>query len=782
MWHYTFVAIYRNFLKKKWYHFFQVVSLTVGLTAIGFTILYLEHESTYDAWHPNVERKFRVSYENKSGWFAALAKQYSDEVASDNIAGVESVVRLRRWTSQYLFVNDKKFYEEKILFTDPCSKFLSYFDFPLKEGDPENALVHSNSAVISSTLAKRYFGERSAIGETIRLDTMHLTITGVLNDLPSNSHLEFDLLLTNPHAMEQASGYFTYVEFEPFTNRNDFVKKLMSFPVEAESFHKAKAISLINVPDIHTRREFTYELKPPGNATYLWVLGSIGVVILLVAATNFTNLSIALFAYRSKEIAVRKSVGATVKILSSQFLIESLIFVLISLPLSVGLVYLLSPSFNTLMQLRLAAPWSSSAFVIGMTSLCALISIIVALYPTFILPNIRVIDLFRRTGITNHHGLKLRWTLIAIQFTILFFVCISLWIINSQLEFIQNRDLGFKKGGVIKIKRAWNIDSAQYVSLKNALLGYSSIKNVSAGYLPGDEDYGFTFRGEESEIAEEGLLVQGTDFDYLETLGIKALDGIIVNTEKTTWPSRVCVINETLARRLHYDNPIGKKLILRPGQQNQREYVIQGLIKDYNYNSLHSEVPPIMLNLLSRVKYVNENIVIRVNDSDLPATLKFIREKLNEIAPDVPVVLGFLDEDLEKKYLQESRLRVAAKTLVFISIALCITGLVATCSYMIEFRMKEIAIRKVFGAMQWNIVSLFAKVFLSVCLIGFVVGSLLAYFATSLWITDFAYRISIQISPFVVTFVLIVMATLAIVTLQSAKAIRLNPTKVLKDE
>jgi putative ABC transport system permease protein len=782
MWHNTFLTVYRNFLRKKWYHFFQVLSLTIGLEATGFTVLYLEHEWTYDAWHPNADQKFRISYENKSGWFASLAKPYSDEVVSGNFAGVESVVRVRRWTSKYLYVKDKKFYEQKILFTDPCSKFLTFFDFPLVEGDIAMALSNSNSALISATLASKYFGDQPALGETIKLDTMHLTVTGVFADIPSNSHLEFDLLLTNAAAMEKASGYFTYVELNPLTDKAQFVNKLSGVPVEEGSFYKAKSITLLNLPEIHFNPQFTYELKPPGNRSYLWVLGSIGVIILLVAGTNFTNLSIALFAYRSKEIAVRKSVGASVQTLAKHFMFEAIFFVLISTAFSVGLIYLLSASFNDLMQIRLASPLSSSAFLFSMIALASSISILVALYPTIILPRIKVIDLFKRTGITNQHGLKLRWGLIAIQFTILFFVCISLWIINEQLEFIQNKDLGFRKDGIIKIKRAWNIDSTKYVALKSRLLQHNSIVSVSNGYLPGDEDYGFPFRGENGEIPEEGMLVQGTDFDYLRTLGITALDGLILNSDQSLWPGKVCVVNETLARKLNYDNPIGKKLILRPGQANERQFLIQGLVKDYNYNSLHTQIPPIMLNLSAAVKYVNENIFIRANTNNLQTTLRFISQTVNEIAPDVPLVIGFLDEDLEKEYLQETRLRVAAKTLVIISIVLCITGLIATCSYMIEFRMKEIAIRKVFGAMQWNIMALFSKVFVQVSVLGFVVGSIFAYAATSAWIQDFAYRITIGFTPFASAFVAILTSTILVVCLQSAKAVRLNPTKVLKDE
>jgi putative ABC transport system permease protein len=782
MWYNSFLTVYRNFLKKKSYHFFQIASLTIGLTAAGFTVLYLAHELTYDNWHPNVDQKYRVSYENKSGWFAALAKRYSDELISGHIPGTESVVRVRRWPSQYLHINDKKFYEEKILFTDPCSKFLSFFDIPLIHGSAEKALASSNAALMSARLAEKYFGERSPLGETIKLDTMLLTITGVFNDLPSNSHLEFDLLLTNQAAMDAASGCFTYIELNNKTDHEQFTRNILSQPVDEGSFYKAKSLSLINIRDIHFNNQFTYELKAPGNHSYLWLLGSIGVIILLVASTNFANLSVTLFAYRSKEIAVRKSVGASLRTLSIQFMFESVFFVISSCILAVGLIYLLTPSFNNLMQLRLAAPWASSALLLALIAVCAGISFIVALYPAVVLPRIRVIDLFKRTGITNQHGLRLRWSLIAVQFVILFFVCTSLWIIQQQLNFIRSKDLGFTKEGIIKIKRAWNIDSTKYAALKTKLLEHPSVKNVSKGYLPGDEDYGFPFRSENSEIVNDGVLIHGSDFDYLATLGITPLEGLIANSNPDEWPAKVCVINETLARRLGYDNPVGRKMILRPGQSNEREYTIHGLVKDYNFNSLHSGIPPIMLSLSSASKYVDENIFIRASAHDLPGTMAYIRQTVDAIAPDVPLNIGFLDEDLQKQYLQEYRLGVAASTLVVICIVLCISGLIATCSYMIEFRLKEVAIRKVFGAVRWNIVALFSKGFVQVCIGGFIFGSLLAYVATSTWITEFAYRITIGVMPFAATLAIILVLTVLVVVLQSAKAVRMNPTKVLKDE
>lgn len=775
-------AFLRFLISKKWYYLTNIFGITAGLVAVGFTVLYLEHELSYDTFHPKTSNIYRISYKNKSGWFASLAKPYSNAVYEGILPEVESTIRVRRWGAQYTHVNDQKFYEQKLLITDPGSHFFDFFYFPLLEGNRDEVLQKEYSVVLSSSLAAKYFGNKSAVGEVIRLDTISLTVTGVFADLPSNTHLSFDLLITFKRAMDEASGHFIYVLLNDAPNIAALESKIMLLPIETTAFYKPEAMRLINLPDLHFEGNLTYELKPPGSISSLWILGSIGLTILLIAGTNYINLSIALYAYRSKEIAVRKSIGASSVTLTHQFLIESAAEVVLAFTLSIGIVYLLMPAFNDLMQIRVDGPFSSTGFMIVMPLLVCAIAGLATLYPTLILPRIRILDLFKSSGITSHHGLRLRKALLVVQFAVLFFVCCSTWIINDQFFFMKNKDLGFRKEGVIKIKRVWDIDSARYQRLKSVLLQHPAVIAVTEGYVPGDEDYGYQYRGENSLDQYEGLLIHSTDHDYLSTIGVRAKEGIILNEDKDQWPGKVCVINETLAKQLGYKQAVGHTITLRPGLKNERTYTIDGVVHDYHFFSLHNAVAPIMLMLHSRSNYVEENILVKVQTSRLEETLRHVRKNLEAIAPDVPAQIGFLDDDIEKMYLQEARLEKNIRILVVLSIILSLTGLVALCTYLIEFRMKEIAIRKVFGAETWNIISLFLKIFLRVVIAAFVIGGIASWFVMDRWMESFAYRIQVAPTIYLITFFGILAITFLLSILQSMRAVRINPVKLLKED
>lgn len=769
----------RLFAKRKAYYVTNILGLTIGLAAAGFSILYFQHELSYDTFHSKADKIYRVSHQNDGGWFAALNIKYIQALRQDTIPEIEELTRIRRWYSKFVFVGDKKFYESKVMLTDPGSSFFSMFDFPFKEGAAETSLEKSNSVILSSSLAKKYFGDRPALGETIMYDTMGLTVTGVFEDLPTNTTFPFEMLITNQQAMDEASGSYTFVVLKENTNLEALEKKILQAKV-GELHQPVIGIKVMPLKDLHFDGNFTYEMKTAGNRSYLWILGAIGGTILLIAFTNFINLSVALYARRSREIAVRKSVGASSSLLSKQFYFESFITISFSFVLAMSLVYLMMPWFNELMELRLANPLTSVPFLIGMAIVLPIMTIVAGAYPALILPRIHILDLFKQTGITTHHGMNLRMFLLGFQLIVLFFVCCSLWVIQGQFNFMRNKDLGFNKEGVVKIRRAWMLDSARYQTLKIELKQHPAIEVVSEGFAPGDEDYGYTFRGENTEIMD-GMLSLGTDYDYLSVLNIRPLEGPIATTDISKLRHRSRVINQTLAKMLGYDDPIGRKLIINPGQKHERTYTIDGVVADYHFNSLHHPIVPQMLSLNAVSTSVEENVLIKVNTKNIVEAVDFIKKKLEVLVPDIPVEIAFLEADIEKLYKQEVRLSKIVTILVSVSLLLSVVGLVALCSYMIEFRLREIAIRKVLGAATAGIVSLFAKVFVKTTLVAFVIGAPLCYWAMGKWMEAFAYREEISLSwfGFVLIGVLVIIIGLAVA--QTMRAARMNPSRVLKE-
>lgn len=769
----------RLFFKRKSYYITNILGLAVGLAAAGFSILYTQHELSFDAFHKDVDRIHRISHESGGEWFASLNIKYIQALRQDTIPDIEELVRVRRWYSKFVFVGEKKFYESKVMITDPGSRFFSMFDFPFKEGVAEMALNNPNSVIISSSLARKYFGDAPAIGETFLYDTMALTVTGVFNDLPTNTTFNFEMLITNRHAMDEASGSYTFLRLKPGTDLAQLSEKILNAKIE-EKFQKVSAITIIPIKDIHYSNSFMYELRPAGNKSYLWILAAVGGTILLIAFTNFINLSIALYARRSREIAVRKSVGASSSLLSRQFYLESVVTIGAAMLLAVVSIYALMPSLNSLLEMKLPDPLTSSLFVVTMSALVSAMVILAGIYPSAILPRIHILDLFKQTGITSYHGMTLRMFLLGFQLIVLFFVCCSLWVIHGQFQFIKNKDLGFNKEGVIKIKRSWLIDSTQYSTIKTELLAHPSIEAVSEGFVPGDEDYGYTFRGQDTEVMD-GLLAHNTDYDYIQVLDIQALEGPIAGSDKSSLPRRSRVINQTLAKMLGYDDPIGRTIILHPGQKDEKIYTIDGVVADYHFNSLHHAVAPQMLTLNTASKYIEENILVKVNGADLAETVDFIRKKLDEIVPHIPTDIAFLDEDIDKLYQQETRLSKIVAILVSVSLILSVVGLVALCSYMIEFRMREIAIRKVLGAATASIISLFTKVFVKTTIVAFMIAAPACYFAMSRWVEGFAYRTEINVGWFGYVLMLVLAITAGLAILQTIRASAMNPTRVLKE-
>jgi putative ABC transport system permease protein len=771
----------RNLLRRPGHTVLNFLGLSIGIAVASITALYLHHELSHDAFHKKSECIFRISGKQNDSWFAALSAPYSNFITENQIPEIESYARIRRWPPKYLRRNDDRFYERKVFFTDVNSGFFEMFDFKAIDGNLNDVFREPNSVVLTKSTATRIFGTAEAVGQTLMFDTLNLNVTAVIEDLPSNSNFDFRVLISNQKAMEQASALFTYCVISEAGSKKAVMDKLSAFGVPSEDFSKLQDIQVIPLRDLHFEGNMVYEIKPAANTTYLVVFLIIGVAVLVLSVFNFVNLSVAVYSQRVKEIAIRKIVGAARQQISSQFLIESIATTLIGLPLILILIGLLLPWFNAYMGVEIENYFFNRlegriAMMIGVL----VIGLVAGIYPAWVLPRISSLIAFRNNGSSALGSWNLRTILVSLQITAMVIIFTASWIINQQLNFLNEKDLGFEKEGVIKLKGAWTVDSVAYARIKSRLLQHPSVVSVSNGFAPGDEDYGFAFRLENSEVIHNDLIAFGTDQDYIGTLGLKLVK--LREGASLTDASNLVLVNETLVKKLGLNDPIGQCVVLSPGKNHERRKVIDGVFADFHFFSLHQGVSPLMLTIRPFGSGINENILVKVKTSAMAESFGYINKVVKEESPDVPLTGEFLDETLANQYKKEQQLSFFSKILLVITILLSAIGLVGLASYMITQKTKEIGIRKVLGATVRDVVLLIGKPFFRMTILAFLIGSTISFFVVQQWLESFAYRIPTTWIVFLFTLGGMFLLLSLTVGSHAIRAANTDPVKAIRSE
>ncbi len=776
-----FISTLRHLAKRRWYSAVNIIGLTLGLSAAAIVILYTRHELSYDGFYPQADRIYRVSGRQESVWFAPLSAPYSQAIYQHIFPEVETVVRIRRWPPRFIRQGQDKFYEPNTFFTDTGSAFFYLFNLPFLEGSPAEALKKPHSVVLTSSLAIKLFGKADALGRSLLYDTFRLVVTGIIKDLPSNTHFKFNMLIAEDAPMKKAAAMFTYCLLSPGTDLQTLKHKILAIPKPANHFAVMEDATIIPLKDIHFESNNQYEIKPPGNRLYFYLFLLTGVLIILLTCANYMNLSIALYAGRKKEIAVRKVAGAGGIQLAVQFLVEAVVLALICLPLTITIVELILPSFNTFMNTQLENEFASSLQgLVWLTAATLLIGMLSGSYPAWVLPRIKAISLFRRQSLAGRSGLSLRQALVGLQITVLVVMLSSSWMIRDQLQYMQETDLGFTRQGVLKLKGAGMVDSMQFYTLKNELLRNSAIRKVSQGIVPGDEEYGLPFRADSGTDVHQGAISFGTDYDYLSTLGVKLLGSDFKDLSKE-YPRRVVLVNETMVRMLGYRNPVGRRIILEPGK-GEHVATIDGVFKDFHFSSFHHLVPPVLIRIRPYGGGIDNNILISMDMSRLKETLAFITEKTQAIISDIPLTPEFLDQGLDKLYDKEEKLFFLNKVLLLVNVCLSVLGLLGLSAYLSEMRTKEIGIRKVLGASRQDIIRLMGWSFLKMTLWAILVGWALAALFIHQWMKNFAYRAPFPWTIPIGTSVALIGLILLSVLVNTLRAARANPVKSLRTE
>ena len=772
----------RSIRRNAVFYGLNLTGMTLGLSIALFVLLYVSNERSYDQFHPNSENIYRVTAKRTYGpWFPSLDVKNAKKITDGDFTWTNTATRFSRVADRYITVNGKRFGGSKVLVLESGAKFFDVFGYELKYGDRKSVTSKTNAIILSESHAHKYFGDIDPIGKTAYFDSLLVEVTGVFEDLPINTHMKCDLLLVSDDHFATKSSALVYFLLNQNADLAQVESDIQNSAMSNENNTVAE-VKLQNIEDIHLGGNFTFDLSPGGSKDQIEMYSIIAFIVLLISCINFTNLSTAIFTRRKKEMAVRKVLGSSKGDLTRQFLLESLCLCLISLFFVYSIVSIALPYFNSFIgiqfELKQLYDIRLAAIIIAVATFCGLIS---GAYPSVVMTRISALNLFKKEYKFSKNRIPMRKILVTVQFIFLIGLSSGALLVRQQLLYISEKDTGFEKEGVLKLKRVWSLDGVDRIkAFKNKLLSQSYITGVSQGYAPGDEDYPMTYQPEGYETTFDDALRLGTDLEYLNVLGIDGKYGPFFNEKEH--PEVSLLVNETLVKNLKWEDPIGKKIKIRPESNNPREYTIRGVYSDFNFFSLHQEISPQMLFMRDDRKYVNQNILVKVNLRETRKALEWIETVWDEFMPDKPLDYAFLDEDIQRAYKNDKQTSAISTLLTSIAILLSILGLVGVTAFQTTTRTKELGIRKVLGATVTRLLIYFNKEYIVPVLIAVSISASIGYFVFSRWLNDFAYHIAINPIIFLIAGLLVLLITIMTVSLMAFGVVKENPIEALRSE
>jgi putative ABC transport system permease protein len=800
---------FRNLRKHKGYSFINVAGLAIGMTCCALIMLYVQHEASYDRFHQHANRLYRIALDaGIGGQFIKSATTAAPMAATlaQEFPEVENAGRL--WPVSRVLVShgEKRFYEDNLLFAD--ASVLSMFSFPLVQGEAKTALAEPNSIVITEAMAQKYFGSEAPLGKVLRYDNRaDYKVTGVLKNLPSNSHLRLDMLVslnTRPESQSPrwiSNSYHTYVLLREGNSAAalearfpSLVRKYVAPQIEAalgQSYDQAVAAGakwgyfLEAVPDIYLHSRVENQIGATSDINYLYILTAIALFILLIAGINFMNLATARSANRAKEVGIRKVLGSVRLQLVKQFLSESVLLAFLALFIALLLIELLLPAFNRLAGKELALRFSANlGFMSGLVGVALVTGLLAGVYPALVLSSFQPVAVLKGSLKAGAKSPWLRSTLVVLQFAISVVLLVGTGVVFKQLDYMRNKRLGFNKEQVVVLPIETATGLRNYESFREQLLQHPNFINVAAASgVPGRLDNYTAHRpeGAPEEVAYVLQIFRGS-VDLLSTLEIEMAAGRAFSREFISDTSEACIINETAARLMGMtpQSALGKTLTEigpTPAQNDVRTII--GVAKDFHIESLHREIKPLVMSIVPREF---ANVVARIRPENIPATIAFLQEKWPALEPGHPFRYFFLDEDFGRLFQTEERQSKIFGGFTMLAILIACLGLFGLASFIAEQRTKEIGVRKVLGASVQQVILLLSKDFTRLVAIAFVIAAPVAYFATNKWLQDFAYRTDLSPAIFVLAGVLALLIAWLTVSYQALKAALANPVDSLRYE
>ncbi|MBX7153200.1 ABC transporter permease [bacterium] len=768
--------------------FINIAGLAVGMVCAALILLYVRHELSYDQYHVNKKNIYRLITGVQGAAYQAIAKVPGawGIMAERNLPEVQSAVRFVFSSETLVSHGEKRFYESGGFYAD--STVFQVFSFSLIQGNPKTALTRPNTIIVTKNFAEKYFGKEEALGQTLKFDNQNeYEITAVVSNIPTNSHFTFDYLVsmatyTNPRRDDwQWNQYYTYLLLNDGASPEDVTAKFSTM-LRTHIDEKLAADytpSLQSLTDIHLYSNLFREIQANSDITSIYLISAVGFFVLLIACVNFMNLTTARATTRAKEVGVRKVSGASRTHLIKQFLSESMLISIIAAIIAVVSIELLLPVFNLLTGRQLTFDYfNEKLFLLGFFGLAAIVGVVSGWYPAFVLSSFNPSKTLKgKSG--GAYGVWLRKSLVVVQFAISAILMIATGVIYNQLEFIQNKKLGFNEEQLVVIPMRGNGMREKSESIKRELLNHPNVVSVAAsGNLPGGGDWGIPYEPEGIPLDRVPPMRElVVDYDFVKTFEMEMAAGRTFSHEFSTDASAY-IINEEAARQLGWNDPIGK-MISMPNVKREKAPVI-GVLKDFHFRSMREKISPIMLFIPPQSWF---NIfTVRVRPQNISQTLAFLEKIWNQFDPSHPFAYTFFDEDFARLHQAEEQMAKLLGYMAGLAIFIACMGLFGLSAFTAEQRTKEIGVRKILGASTGNIVALLSKDFTRLAFAGFLVAVPLAYYAMNRWLENFAYRVEIGAGVFIAVGVVAVIIAWLTVSFQSIKAASANPINALKYE
>lgn len=784
---------FRNIRKYKGYSLINILGLAVGIAVCVLIFRYVQHELSYDEFHTKSDRIFRVTLDHPRSHIALTPSMISPSLQR-LFPEVETGVRLfdvGRFQPAVISYEDRVFEERKVVYAD--STLFQVFDFNLLSGNSETALTQPHTTVITREMASKYFGNENPMAKTIKINGTEYEVTGVMENIPSNSHFTFDFFLSMSTRNGwgqlsddtwKAANFFTYMLIDEGASIQELQQKvnaLLEERFQDDEFIASLDIILQPLTDIHLYSQTDGDIAPQGDIRYVWAASAIAILILIIACINYMNLATARSARRSREVGIRKVLGSDRRSLMAQFYGESAFLTLLALAVTIILVELFLPWFNRLAGQQLSVDYSSLGIWGLLGALALLVTLVAGSYPALMLSSFKPSEVLKG-GRMGKGSARLRKYLVVFQFAASIFLIISTIGIYRQINYIQNKELGYKQDNVLVLTAYQDVED-RFETLQSELMKLPEVMGASmTSETPTSIRAGY---GPDVEGLEEGpnFIINALRVtpEFTSTMNIEVVagraftDGDFTRANQQENPEYALLVNEATAAHfgLEPEELVGRQASIGGGSGP-----IVGVVKDFHYASLHRPIEPLFI--FPRAGF--NKLLISLNTSDIQQSIHNTREVWSRLFPAYPFEYEFLDQEYQALYQQETRAGNVFFSFAMLAIFIACLGLVGLASYMVERRTREIGVRKVLGASVGHILTLFSKDFVGLVMLGFLCALPFSWYLIRNWLQDFAYRIDMGIGIFLLAGVVALAVALATVSWQALRAANIDPVESLRSE
>ncbi len=793
--------------RQKGYVAINIIGLSIGIACSLLIALFVINELSYDQFNTKKDRIYRVVLHGKIGGQEAHVSSTASVIAPtmmQEFPEMEDFTRMNFWSETVVKYREKSFSQSG--FAQADSAFFKIFSIPLIKGNIETVLNAPYKAVLSESTAKKIFGNEDPIDKMIQIgsDTSLYKVTGVMQDVPELSHFNANILgsfVTNPRANEGhwlSNSFSTYVllkegasaasvneKFHPMLVKYVGPVVEQFFGISFDEFlNKGNQYSLAlqKLTDIHLDPSIEHEVKPASDPKFLYIFGGIAILIIVIAAINFMNLSTAQAAKRAKEVGIKKVSGSSRKMLVKQFLAESILLSFLSLIIAILIIELTLPYFNNLLRSNLFLDYFGTWYTIpGLLFITILVGLLAGSYPAFYLSMFKPVSVLKGSIKDSMKNGKLRSVLVVLQFGISIILIIGTLIIFKQINFLLNKDMGFNKDHLILIRRASILeDNTQ--AFKNEILKINGVENASfstAAPAHNNNGNGYTMDGRDQESFL--LETNWVDYDYFDTYGIKLSSGRLFDKSFAT-DKEACVVNNSAVKNFNLTDPFKTRFNTNNDNPDEPQFMpIIGVVEDFHFRSLHTRIEPYMFRFIGDNSYARF-ITIRTDANAPDNTLNKIENVWNEFTSNEPMQYFYMNEDLKRLYNEEQQNAKLSIVFTILAIVIAALGLFGLTSFTVEQRTKEIGIRKAMGASVRSIFYIISKEIIILVSIATVIAWPVIYFVAKNWLQNYQYKISLTMFDFLIGFVIAVSIAVLTITYRTLKAAKANPAESLRYE